>query len=110
MILSIDNKKPTPEEIKEIRETVCMNCKSEFSPHDPRIIFVKTNKKLLWWHGLDKSKDGSEYLCKSFPKRKNTPVKMVKTCPNCKKIFKSDIRKFCAWSCERAYYKRLFPS
>ena len=49
-ILSVDDEYPTPEEMGDIRNSVCNNCE-EFYVHGDIIRFVRLDSgKLIWWH------------------------------------------------------------
>lgn len=105
MILSIDNKKPTIEELEKITNSVCIKCKQPFTLNYKRIIFVETDKKFMWWHGYNIPKHNLQYLCSST----KTPFFVEsRRCRTCLNRFKSKRRViYCSTKCEQEFHKKF---
>ena len=72
---SIDNDYADNIQIGVIKSTTCIKCRKRYIEGD-RVVFVDTNKKLLWWHGFKQTARRKIYTCKSIFKLPN--IKEVK--------------------------------
>jgi hypothetical protein len=45
---SIDNEEPTPEQLTAIADSLCSKCKCPAV--EDGIIFVQTDRRVMWWH------------------------------------------------------------
>ena len=103
---NIDAKLPTPKELEEINKSCCIKCGEPYNP-SMRVVFVQTDKKILWWHGLIKK---SEYPClwidapKKPKKKKRVYIDKPNLCVLCKKV----INNYRQNTCEKCKEIKVF--
>lgn len=62
-ILSIDNQYPTRQQMSQIENSKCIQCKEKFKEFK-HIAFVDLDNGLIWWHVKDRSIHNDTAPCK----------------------------------------------